>query len=130
MLPNRTLSAPESPEQVATRGYKSALRNDVRKAVRYSLEIDVLYTWIERGVERNSRGRTRDMSPTGAFVVGPVCPPPGATLTMSFLMPAVREDSQALRVQADSRVLRVDSQRTGQAQGFSVTHTRTILCKK
>lgn len=69
-------------------------------------------------------------SPKGAFVVAPVCPPVGARLTMSFFMPTMRGESQSAQVQADSRVLRIDSQHAGQTGGFSVSHVRTMLCQK
>jgi len=112
------------------RDYSSGTRSDARHAVRYTLEIEVLFTWTECGVERKSRGRTRDMSPKGAFVIAPVCPPHGSTLTMSFFMPTMQSESQPAQVQAESRVLRVDRSDTGKPAGFSVTHVRTMLCAK
>lgn len=118
--------------QETLEGYPSSsgARGDARRAVRYSLEVDVLYTWTEQGVERQSRGRTRDMSPKGAFVVGPVCPPSGSRVTMSFLMPTIRKDTRAHQVQAESRVLRVDSGGFGRSTGFSVALVRVMLCAK
>lgn len=128
MIANRIRLHWQSPETFAAHHYSSAARSDARRTVRYSLEIEVLYVWTERGVERKSRGRTRDMSPKGAFVVAPVCPPIGAKLTMSFFMPTMRGESQSAQVQADSRVLRVDARE--KAGGFSVSHVRTMLCAK
>ncbi len=43
-------------------------RAEQRAAVRYPLEIPVLFRWIEHGQARESRGCTRDVSVRGAFV--------------------------------------------------------------
>ena len=128
MDPNRIRVNWRPPAASPADHYSSGTRMDARRTVRYALEIDVRYAWTERGVERESRGRTRDMSPKGAFVVGPVCPPHGSKLTMSFFMPTMRGDSQSPQVQAESQVSRVDSSESGKPTGFSVTHVRTILC--
>jgi len=117
-----------SARNIGARDYSSGARSDARHTVRYGLEVDVLYTWTERGAECKSRGRTRDMSPKGAYVIAPVCPPHGATITMSFFMPMMQGESQPPQVQAESHVLRVHRNGTGGPAGFSVEHVRTMLC--
>ena len=131
MEPNRSRSNWGSREAFAAYHHSSGARIESRRAVRYALEVDVHYTWTERGVKHEARGRTRDMSPKGAFVVAPLCPPQGSLITMSFLMPAIGCESQSVQVQAESKVVRVDlGQRAGRPPGFSVAHVRTMLCAK
>ncbi len=124
MIPNRQRPEWESQGATAAERFSPASLKDSRKAVRYSLEIDVLYSWTERGVARTGRGRTRDISPKGAFVVGEARPPLGAAVTMNFSMPALGGESRPMQVQRESQVLRIDARRAGQGGGFSVAHVR------
>ena len=104
---------------------------DLRRALRYTLETQVVFSWSEAGgVPRESRGCTRDISPKGAYIIAACCPPVGALLTMSFHLPTLAGQSQDVQVQARSRVLRIDSIGQGRCAGFSVENVRTTLCAR
>jgi hypothetical protein len=102
-----------------------------RRAVRYTLETQVVFSWSEiGGLPRESRGCTRDISPKGAYVIAACCPPLGTTLAMSFDLPALMGESQAVHVQVHSRVTRIDPEGAGRCAGFSVENVRTTLCAR
>jgi hypothetical protein len=105
--------------------------HDARRAVRYTLETQVIFSWSDTdGSSRESRGRTRDISPKGAYIIAASCPPLGASLAMSFYLPTLTGGSQTIQVRAQSRVLRIDSSGAGQCAGFSVENVRATLCPK
>jgi hypothetical protein len=87
-----------------------------------------VFSWFHDGVSQQSRGRTRDISPKGAYVIADRCPPAGAFVAMSYSLPSLTGESQPVQVQARSRVLRVDSGAGGRCAGFSVENERTTLC--
>lgn len=104
---------------------------DPRRAVRYSLETQVIFSWSDVGdLVRQSRGYTRDISPKGAYVVADCCPPSGTSLTMSFYLPTLMGELQPVQVQVQCRVSRIDSAGPGRRAGFSVENVRTRLCAK
>ncbi len=104
---------------------------DPRRAVRYTLETQVVFSWSDAGgLPRESRGCTRDISPKGAYIIAASCPPLGAMLAMSFYLPTLTGESTGVQVQAQSRVLRIDSSSAGRSAGFSVENVRTTLCAK
>lgn len=130
MQPHRTRNGWKAPEETAPPRISANALHDSRKAVRYALEIDVLCTWSEKGIAREVRARTRDLSRKGAFVIGEARPPVGVPLTMSFSMPALGAESKPVQMQSESRVSRVEPRHGGNGGGFAVAHTRTIQCKK
>jgi hypothetical protein len=130
MLPHRIRNGWESREGPTGSRISASVLNDARKAVRYALEIDVLCTWSEKGVARELRARTRDLSRKGAFVVGEARPPIGVSLTVSFSMPALGAESKPVQMQSESRVARIEPRRGTDGGGFAVAHTRTIQCSK
>jgi hypothetical protein len=102
-----------------------------RRAVRYTLDTQVVYSWSDvGGLPRESRGCTRDISPKGSYVIAACCPPLGTTLAMSFDLPALMGESQAVHVQVHSRVTRIDPGGAGRCAGFSVENVRTTLCPR
>lgn len=104
---------------------------DPRRAVRYTLETQVVFSWSDiGGFPRESRGRTRDISPKGAYIIAACCPPLGALLVMSFYLPTLAGEPKGVQVQAQSRVLRIDSGSAGRSAGFSVENVPSTLCAK
>jgi hypothetical protein len=104
---------------------------DPRRALRYTLETQVAFSWSDvSGLPRESRGCTRDISPKGAYIIAASCPPLGALLTMSFYLPTLTGESRGVQVQAQSRVLRIDLGGAGRSAGFSVEHLPSTLCAK
>lgn len=94
---------------------------DARAAIRYELCALVVFTWTDStGEVREKRGCTRDISPKGAFVVSPFCPPKGTALEMSIYLSLTSEDSRDIRIEVQGSVQRVEAETKLQEQGFSV----------
>ena len=68
---------------------------DSRKAVRYTLEARVLFTWTDRaGVPREGRGDTRNISPKGAYIATGNCPPRGALISLVIYLPMLEGEAE------------------------------------
>lgn len=129
-MPNQSLSRAESRAAYHDPHPPLGPMRDARRAVRYALRTEVVFSWSDDGKPpRECRGFTRDISPRGAYVVAASCPPPGASVAMSFFLPTFREHSEAIQVHAQSRVLRIDLRGAERCAGFSVENERTRLCK-
>jgi hypothetical protein len=130
-MTHQSLSSGQSPTTQNLPHRASGATTRPRSALRYALEAQVVFSWSGNdGLPRESRGHTRDISPKGAYVITTQCPPLGASVAMTFYLPSLTEKSQAVYVQAQARVLRVDSGRAGSAAGFSVENDRTTLCAR
>jgi hypothetical protein len=103
-----------------------ALRHEQRTVVRYALEIPVTYRWIDRGLQRESVGRTRDVSVRAAYIVTGQCPPYGAKIEIQMNFAGARRRGVGWANAAGS-VLRVD--RLGQS-GFVVESEGPRLFKR
>lgn len=90
-----------------------------RTAVRYPLEVPVVFRWIERGQSRESHGLTRDVSVRGAFVLSGECPPCGARVAVKMNFPAALR-ARAGWLEAEGLVLRVEKQTSARPAGFVV----------
>lgn len=90
-----------------------------RTAVRYPLEVPVVFRWMERGQARESHGLTRDVSVRGAFVRSGECPPCGARVAVKMNFPATLR-ARAGWVEAEGLVLRVEEQASARDAGFVV----------
>lgn len=102
---------------------------DLRAMVRYALEARVVFSWTdEQGVSQKGVGWTRDISPKGVYVVAIGCPPCSTTVALSVQLPVSDQQSRALSLETQGRVLRVDQRREGSGSGFSVKHERVSLC--
>jgi len=102
---------------------------DLRAAVRYALEARVVFSWTdEQGVSQKGVGWTRDISPKGVYVVSSGCPPRSTAVALSVQLPVSDQQSRALSLETQGRVLRVDQRRDGRGSGFSVKHERVSLC--
>lgn len=94
---------------------------NARTAVRYEVCAPVVFTWIDAtGTIQERRGYTRDISPKGAFVVSPACPPAGTSLEMSIYLSVASEHSRDVRIEAQACVLRLEPGTAAREQGFSV----------
>jgi hypothetical protein len=90
-----------------------------RSAVRYPLEVPVVFRWMERGQARESQGLSRDVSVRGAFVLSRECPPCGARVVVSMNFPATLR-ARAGWVEAEGLVVRVERQTCMRPAGFVV----------
>lgn len=91
-----------------------------RTVIRYALQFPVTYSWVERGLTREAKGRTRDVSVRGAYVVSKDCPPYGASLriTVSFLRTGGKQSPQLMN--AEGSVQRVERAPDAEEMGFAV----------
>lgn len=90
-----------------------------RTAVRYPLEVPVVFRWMERGQARESHGLTRDVSVRGAFVLSDECPPYGARVAVRMNFPAALR-ARAGWLEAEGLVVRVARQTPVRPAGFVV----------
>lgn len=97
-----------------------------RTAIRYPLEIPVVFRWVERGQERESHGCTRDVSVRGTFVHSGDCPPRGARVAIKLKFPALLR-RRAERVDGAGLVLRVERPSAVRDGGFVIESTRGRL---
>ena len=101
------------PPQMAPRRAKQ------RGAVRYPLEVPVVFRWMERGQARESHGLTRDVSVRAAFVLANECPPCGSRVAIRMNFPATLR-ARAGWIEAEGLVLRVECQAYARRGGFVV----------
>ena len=104
-------------------------RKDLRKDVRYTLQVPVLYTW--KNMDRNEQhlqGRTRDISVSGAFIWAAVCPPEGMAVKVDMVLALVPDAVRSLRLNATGRVVRCEQPASeGAMGGFAVSMQRVLM---
>jgi hypothetical protein len=95
---------------------------ELRSAIRYRITAPVVFTWPGLGDHRvQGEGVTRDVSKSGAFVLTPSCPPPGAAVRMEIWLFRFRSAGRPVTLVADARVVRVEHPALGeQVGGFAV----------
>lgn len=99
-----------------------------RKAIRFPLEIPIVFWWTDNGIENRSEGRSRDISERGAFVLASTCPLPGTQIGFRFLLPMITGLQLQTQVEALGRVLRVEKENEGEGfKGFAVLTQLELL---
>ena len=90
--------------------------------IRYQLGAPAIFSWQSAQHKRmQGEGVTRDISPLGAFVFTPTCPPVEATIQIEVLLPPLTQAKATTRIKAEARVLRVEpNHEKGVASGFAV----------
>ena len=91
-----------------------------RRAVRYLLEVPLVFRWQGSGNRHlQGDGVTRDISARGAYVLSVTAPPVGAVVHVEVYLLGFREPKS--RIKARMRVSRVDDRATHSARlGFSL----------
>ena len=114
------------------RADSNALLTERRNAVRYQVSLNVTFRWSDiHGLHKQADGQTRDVSPKGAYVLATSCPPRGAKVQIEFELSPDAHGSQALRLEGEGSVLRVEPANTrAQGQGFAVQLRRTRVLTK
>jgi hypothetical protein len=104
---------------------------DLRRSIRFDLQVPVSFSWVdERGVRQVGEGRSRDISASGAFVIGLPCPPAGATVDLNFLLSLDPLPTQNLQIQAMARVVRVEqADRAEETPGFAVASHKVVFLR-
>lgn len=105
-----------------------------RKQIRYPLKASVFYRWIDQaGLERQAKGRTRDLSEAGAYVFSHHCPNEGDFIELTFRLVALRQQQAPGNEDFDmnGRVVRVDRYgRTGAHGGFAVKSRVNVAARE
>jgi hypothetical protein len=99
-----------------------------RKAIRFPLEVPIVFWWTDTGIEKRSGGRTLDISEKGAFVLARTCPPSGIQIGFKVFLPVLPGFEPKARVEAVGQVLRVE--RGGGLdgrEGFAISTRHTLL---
>jgi hypothetical protein len=95
---------------------------ELRKEVRYRLDVPALFYWDNIEKRRlHGEGITRDISVFGAFIVSPTCPPVEVPLLFEVILPSLPGTMPVVRIKGEARVVRVDHPDAGQGEnGFAV----------
>jgi hypothetical protein len=102
-----------------------------RKAIRFPLEALVAFSWKDNtGMEQRARGRSRDISERGVFVLANNCPPVGVKIGLRIELPGHPKIAPGLRVHVEGHVLRVEElTEEPETCGFAVLGSETILAE-
>lgn len=103
------------------RKYVATERYVPRKYTRQPIESPVVVSWRgPEGVHRLTRARTRDLSPSGVFVVTSEPPPVGSVVDLTVVLPPLDTYAPSWLLQSSSRVVRVDHDPAGNGKsGFA-----------
>jgi len=103
---------------------------NVRKTVRYRLQVPAVSRWKDKknGDEQSVKGRTRDISTSGAFIYAQVCPPEGVTVKVDIVLATIPNSLRCLRLNAQGRVVRFEELTSGGGErGFAVLLERVLM---
>jgi hypothetical protein len=102
-----------------------------RKNIRYPLRTPVVYRWTDpTGLPCQAKGRTRDLSESGAYVCSSRCPSVGDPVELSVQLLGLRKTRGAENEDIDlsGTVVRVDRKRSIKTGlGFAVQRIETPL---
>jgi hypothetical protein len=99
-----------------------------RKAIRFPLEVPIVFWWTDAGIEKRSEGRTHNISEMGAFVLAHNCPPSGIKIGFQVFLPVLPGFEPKARVEAVGQVLRVEqSGEHEELDGFAISTRHTLL---
>ena len=109
------------------RAGSNALLIERRAAIRYVVSLNVALRWTDpQGLPRKAEGRTRDVSPKGAYVLASDGPPRHAKVQIEFELSPEARGPQALRLEGQGSVLRVEPANSQtEHSGFAVQLRRT-----
>jgi hypothetical protein len=134
-LPKRSVSAvtmspvPSAAQQCTNRVPVQVPRQNRRSAVRYRLSAKVVISWSgDDGLLHEFTGRTRDLSPGGAYVFSSIFPPLRQLVRMSIHLPMSDGEACVPCVDVQGHVYRIDSIPTAAECGFSVCNEKVTLC--
>jgi hypothetical protein len=89
-----------------------------RTAVRYKLQLPVIFRWTEGSEVRTGAGFTCDVGVDGALIQSSSCPPTGSAIHVEVLIPSPDEGREQLRVQCSGTV--TPASRNSGGHSFSV----------
>jgi hypothetical protein len=95
---------------------------DRRIQFRYRMSARAVFSWEGPEQKRfEGEGVTRDLSPSGAFIVTTSCPPARAAVQVELFLPPLHGTVAIARIRAEALVLRVEqAPEGGEQRGFAV----------
>jgi hypothetical protein len=100
---------------------------ELRKAVRYRLDLPVTYRWAaELGEDRLGMGFTRDISSSALFVFSEQCPPPDAYVSCEVMLPRLQGPGFC-QIIATGRVVRIEQDVQPRVYGFALSGDMLLL---
>jgi hypothetical protein len=100
-----------------------------RHSMRYPIHARVTFRWSTRnGLHRQGKGKSRDISEGGAFVMARNLPPIGASICLSIEFPRTDTSGRLLCMEMGGEVVRVELPLARKSNwGFAVASSRTTL---
>jgi hypothetical protein len=116
-------------ERVASVARAAIHLRESRKAIRFPLEASVAFSWKDdNGMEQRAKGRSRNISERGVFVLANSCPPVGVKIGLRIVLPGHLDIAPGLRVHVEGRVLRVEElSEEPETCGFAVLSNDVML---
>jgi len=85
----------------------------LRHANRYEVAAPVSYWWSSpKGPIHSGKGETRNLSHSGVLVATGECPPIGASIQMTILLPRIRGSGIGMKLHGEGVVVRVEDSAT------------------
>lgn len=82
---------------------------ELRAELRYGLYAQAKFSWeVEDYGRVQGEGFTRDLSPLGAFVVTPTCPPVQTAVRVEIALPSLPGMRTTIHLTGEARVVRVE----------------------
>jgi PilZ domain len=100
-----------------------------RRHIRYPIRVGVSVQWVApQGRKGWLKGRTRDISEGGAFVVSRTLPPLGAFVELEIQLTTRQTGAPSSRLEMQGEVLRVETPSSRPSQwGFAINATKTVM---
>lgn len=82
---------------------------DLRQSKRYRLRAPVVFSWeLPSGISTAAEGHSRDISPSGVFVLTSNQLPVGAIVNLEISLPSLREESSGAFLRTVGHVVRTE----------------------
>jgi hypothetical protein len=82
---------------------------DQRMSIRFGLRAEVTFCWLDHdGISRYGKGRTRDISTKGVYVLSSNWPPNGTSVAMNVDIPLSTGQSRFLQIEVEGKVVRIE----------------------
>jgi PilZ domain len=100
-----------------------------RRHIRYPIRVSVSVQWLARGGRSGClKGKTKDISEGGAFVLSRALPPLGAVVELTIQLPVKQARAASSRLEMQGEVYRVETPNGREPEwGFAINATKTVM---